>query len=101
MKSFYKTGINELLVCIYEISGDLVFKYGICGCLALVTIVNPTHPNFLYMCCIWDQANTCFEKYILQNSNMNVMQTVHYTKIIMKCPKIYLVCGHRILGMQI
>ena len=36
----------ELLVCIYEISRALVFKYGICGCLALVTIVNPTHPNF-------------------------------------------------------
>ena len=36
---------NELLVCIYEISGDLIFKYGICGCLALITIVNPTHPN--------------------------------------------------------
>ena len=35
----------ELLVCIYEISRDLVFKYGISGCsrcLTLVTTVNLT-----------------------------------------------------------
>ena len=44
-----------LLVCIYEISGDIVFKYGIYGCLALVTIVNP-------ICCNWEQANKCFNK---------------------------------------
>ena len=34
----------ELLVCIYEISRALVFKYGISGCsrcLTLVTTVNP------------------------------------------------------------
>ena len=44
MKSFYNTGINELLVCIYEISGELVFKYGISGCsrwMTLVAIANP------------------------------------------------------------
>ena len=41
----FKYEKNELLVCIYEISGVLVFKYGISRCLALVTIVNPTHPN--------------------------------------------------------
>ena len=36
--------IIELLVCIYEISRELVFKYGISGCsrcLTLVTTVNP------------------------------------------------------------
>ena len=50
----------ELLVCIYEISRELVFIYGISGCsrcLTPVTIVNhiPFHPKF-----IWDshsQAN--------------------------------------------
>ena len=34
----------ELLVCIYEISRELVFKYGISGsprCLTLVNIMNP------------------------------------------------------------
>ena len=34
----------ELLACIYEISRELVFKYGISGCsrcLTLVTTVNP------------------------------------------------------------
>ena len=36
---------NELLVCIYEISGDLIFKYGIFGCMAQYGIVNHTHPN--------------------------------------------------------
>ena len=50
----------ELLVCIYEISRELVFIYGISGCsrcLTPATIVNPIpfHPKF-----IWDsysQAN--------------------------------------------
>ena len=34
----------ELLICIYEISRELIFKYGISGCsrcLTLVTTVNP------------------------------------------------------------
>ena len=34
----------ELLVCIYEVLGELVFKYGISGCsrcLTLETIMNP------------------------------------------------------------
>ena len=34
----------ELLVCIYEVLGELVFKYGIYGCsrcLTLETIMNP------------------------------------------------------------
>ena len=34
----------ELLVCIYEVLGELVFKYGISGCsrcLTLKTIMNP------------------------------------------------------------
>ena len=41
----------ELLVCIYEISRELVFKYGISGCprcLTLVTTVN-TIPSQVQM----------------------------------------------------
>ena len=40
----------ELLVCIYEISRELVFIYGISGCsrcLTPVTIVNPILPSHL------------------------------------------------------
>ena len=32
---------------------------------------------------------------------MEDKQTVHLTKKIMKCLKIYLICGYQILGMQI
>ena len=34
----------ELLVCIYEISREMVFKYGISGCPRCLTLLNIMNP---------------------------------------------------------